>query len=341
MEILRLTLSNGVEGIACCDTASDAPASGDVVRSLRSLGERVIGKSVGDRVGITESLLAHADEGPWEGVSLLDGAMWDAYARSENLPLWKLLGARQSEISAYASTAAHLAIDDYVDDIARCAKLGFRAVKLHLNTDPAFDLELVRAVAEQYRDSGLRFMADLEECYAFDDAVRLGRVLDGLPFDWLEAPLPDTELAAYAELNRSVSIDVLPAGNTIVGVERWRGGLETGAWSRLRCDVTNGGGITTVMKGMALARDLGVATELQSFGFQPTQYANLHLMLGAGGCSYFEQPAPSAPYEYAARQPLAVNPLGRVAANAAAGLGIDMDWDTIAGDAFECFDSAG
>ena len=339
IEIVRLTLVNGAEGVASCDSALAGTQAGGVVHDIRDIGARVLGQSVLHRTSLTESLLADAGEGPWEGISLVDCAMWDAYARSKGRPLWQILGGHQERIEAYASTVAHLTIKEYLDDAERYAALGYRAIKLHLNTDPDFDLDLVQAVARAHRDSDLRFMVDLEECYEFDAAVQLGEALDKLPFDWMEAPLPDHDIEAYVELNKAISIDVLPAGNTLVGLKNWTEGLRRQAWSRLRCDVTNAGGVTTVLKAMKLARSMNVPVELQSFGFQPTQHANLHVMLGLEGCTWFEHPAPQEPYDYATRNPLMLDAKGCVGAAEGAGLGIDMEWDLIATDAFATFDS--
>jgi L-alanine-DL-glutamate epimerase-like enolase superfamily enzyme len=341
IEIVRLTLVNGTEGVASCDTALAGTKAGGVVHDIRDIGARVLGRSVLHRKFLTESLLADAGEGPWEGISIVDCAMWDAYARSVGRPLWQILGGHQERIEAYASTVANLTINEYLDDAKRYAALGYRAIKLHLNTDPDFDLDMVQAVARAHRDSDLRFMVDLEECYEFDAAVRLGEVLDKLPFDWMEAPLPDHDIEAYVELNKAISIDVLPAGNTLLGLKNWTEGLRRRAWSRLRCDVTNAGGVTTVLKAMKLARSMNVPVELQSFGFQPTQHANLHLMLALGECTWFEHPAPHAPYDYATYNPLTLDREGRVSAAEGPGLGIDMDWELIATDAFETFDSVG
>jgi len=339
IEIVRLTLVNGAEGIASSDSGWGNSEPGDVVDDVRKISARVIGRNILDREILTESLLADAGEGPWEAISLIDCAMWDAYACSVDRPLWQILGGHQERIEAYASTAAYLTLEEYLDDAERYAALGYRAIKFHMNTDPDFDLEMVKAVAKAHRDSRLRFMVDLEQCYTFDEAVRLGEVLGKLPFDWMEAPLPDDDLEAYVELNKAIAIDVLPAGNTLVGLKNWSEGLRREAWSRLRCDVINGGGVTTVLKALELAHSMNVPVELQSFGFQPAQHANLHLMLGLQGCTWFEHPAPQAPYDYATRNPLVLDSQGCVSAAEGPGLGVDIDWELIATDAFATFDS--
>jgi len=339
MEILRLTLVNGIDAVATCDTMSGGTEAGGVVHGIRDVASRVLGQSILHRTSLTKSLLADAGEGPWEGISVVDCAMWDAYAQSVGKPLWKVLGGYQQRIEAYASTVAYLTVEEYLEDVQRQAALGYRAIKLHMKTDPDFDLEMVQAVATAHRGSKLQFMVDLEECYTFDEAVKLGEALDKLPFDWMEAPLPDHDLDAYVELNKAISIDVLPAGNTLVGLMNWTEGLQRQAWSRLRCDVTNGGGISTVLEAMKLARSMNVPVELQSFGFQPTQHANLHVMLGLKGCTWFEHPAPQEPYDYATRNPLMLDSEGCVGAADGPGLGLDVDWEQIAADAFATFDS--
>ena len=150
---------------------------------------------------------------------------------------------------------------------------------------------------------------------------------------------PNNNPPNVGELNKAIAIDVLPAGNTLFGMKNWTEGLRREAWSRLRCDVTNAGGVTTVLKAMQLAQSMSVSVELQSYGFQPAQHANLHLMLGLAGCTWFEHPAPQEPYDYATRNPLMLDAIGCVSANDAHGLGLDMDWELIATDAFETFDS--
>ena len=215
-----------------------------------------------------------------------------------------------------------------------------RGVKFHMNCDPAFDLELIERVATVYRDSGIRFMVDLEQEYSFDDAVRLGRRLAALDFDWMEAPLPDTDLDAYAALTASVAIDVLPVGYVMSALDVWADALRRGAWSRLRCEVCSTGGITTAVQALALGRAFGVPTELQSFGYPATQAANLQVMLGVPGCTWFEYPMPGDDFSYAAIEPLRLDAEGCIGASHDAGLGLTLDWATIEADAVTVFDSA-
>ncbi len=339
LEIVRITLENGAHGEASYLSGWDGFEAGNVENQIRTFAEVLQGESVEHREKLTENLLTNAGEGPWEAISMLDCAMWDAYGRSAGVPVYQLLDGTQSQIAAYASTRAFLTIDEYLKETRQCVAGGYPGIKFHMNTNAEFDLELVHAAAREAEGSGVRFMVDLEQQYTFDEALRLGQAIDKLPFEWMEAPLPDEDLAAYAELNKAVNIDILPAGNSLVGLQHWGDGLKSGAWSRLRCDAANAGGITTASKAMALARSYGIEVELQSFGFQPAQYANLHLSLGLGGTKWHEHPTPAEYFNYATRNPLELDAEGKVSASKRPGLGVDTDWEVIEADAFSCFDS--
>jgi L-alanine-DL-glutamate epimerase-like enolase superfamily enzyme len=172
-------------------------------------------------------------------------------------------------------------------------------------------------------------MVDLEQGHDYENAVRLGRAHSDMPCDWLEAPLDDAAIDAYAELRRAVGVDIISAGNTVVELPAMADAITRGAWSRLRCDPCNVGGISAAMKAMALAGAHGLKTELQSYGYPLSQAANLHVMLGVAGCSYFEHPVPIEHYEYACANPIRIEADGCVSAPDGPGLGLDLDWNQI------------
>jgi len=211
--------------------------------------------------------------------------------------------------------------------------MGYPAVKFHTQCDPDFDLEMTSAVCTAFASTGLRFMVDLEQVYDYENAVRLGRALSDMPCDWLEAPLDDTAIDAYAELRRAVGVDIISAGNTVVELPAMADAIERRAWSRLRCDPSNVGGISACTKAMALASAHGLKTELKSYGYPLSQAANLHVMLGVSGCSYFEHPVPFEHFEYGCANPIRIEKDGCVSAPQGPGLGLDLDWDQIERDA--------
>ncbi len=339
--IVRLTTLGGVEGAAGVlsgdfyDEHDHEEFGGphSFANAFRPVIGGLIGKNLLQREAIAADMLAtRADPIP-DPESLLEIAMWDAFARHVDMPLYRLLGGARERIPAYASSPVFETVEGYLDYVRRIQAMGYPAVKFHTQCDLDFDLEMTSAISAAFASTGLRFMVDLEQLYDYDNAVTLGRALSDMPCDWLEAPLEDTAIDAYVELRRAVGVDIISAGNTVVELPAMADAMTRGAWSRLRCDPCNVGGISAATRAMALASAHGLKTELQSYGYPLSQAANLHVMLGVDGCSYFEHPVPIEHYEYACANPIRIQADGCVSAPDGPGLGLDLDWDRIERDA--------
>ncbi len=337
--IVRLTTAGGIEG-ASGDLFRDRFEAQDqyanpesFTETFRPLIAGLIGKNLAQREAITASLLEARTATDPDPESLLEIALWDAIARNAGQPLYQLLGGARERIPAYASSPVFETVDEYLDYVRLIQQLGYPAVKFHTQCDPDFDLEMVSAVANAIADTDLRLMVDLEQTYDYERAVVLGRVLSKMPCDWLEAPLDDTDIDAYTALRRAVDVDILCAGNTVVSLPAMTAAIERGAWSRLRCDPCNVGGISAAVRAMELANSHGLKTELQSYGYPLSQAANLHVMLGVEGCSYFEHPVPYEHFEYGCANPIRIQKDGWVSAPRGAGLGVDLNWGQIERDA--------
>ena len=141
LEIVRLTLKDGSEGVAGSATGWTGEEQGVLCREMEMLGEKVLVVDANARSAITTKLLKDPCEKLPQAASLFDIAMWDAYGRQVKMPLWQLLGGFRESIPAYASTPAYLNIDEYLEITQQCIDAGYRAVKFHMNCDPIFDLE--------------------------------------------------------------------------------------------------------------------------------------------------------------------------------------------------------
>jgi len=337
--IVRLTTRGGIEGAGGVDCHAAGDGTYPFAEAFRPVIGCLVGRNILEREAIAAEMLRDRAAPVPNPESLIEIAMWDAAGRHAGLALYRMLGGARERIPVYASSPVFDTIEGYLDYVRRVQAMGYPAVKFHTQCDPAFDLEMVRTVDAAFGAGGLRFMVDLEQRYGFDDAVRLGAALSTMACDWLEAPLTDTDTAAYAELRRAVGVDVIAAGNTIVELAQMADAIHQGAWSRLRCDPCNVGGISRAVKAMALAGAHGLKTELQSYGYPLSQAANLHVMLGVPGCTYFEHPVPTEHYEYACANPIRIEADGCVAAPGGPGLGLDLDWNRIERDALFVIDT--
>jgi L-alanine-DL-glutamate epimerase-like enolase superfamily enzyme len=271
-----------------------------------------------------------------EARSSIDIALWDLAARKANRPLYELLGAQRESVEPYASLPFYDSLPEYVDAVNEYAKLGFSTFKFHVWGQLEADLRLVELVQQTFAGSAYRFMIDLEGAYNLEDALKLGRQMDEALFIWLEGPVDDRRLGQYAELREKLDVKIIPAGYSAYSPAFIRQGIESGAWDAGRFDATTVGGVTKALELLTIADAAGISIELQSWGHSLAQAANLHLMLANARTRYFEAPMPKTAFEFGMKNGNLLE-RGRIVAPDRPGLGIEVDWDSLAAADFHVY----
>jgi len=123
-------------------------------------------------------------------------------------------------------------------------------------------------------------MIDAVGSYTLVDAIRVGRRLDELAYEWFEMPLRDQHIQAYKTLADALDIAVASGEVHTRTYQEAANYLTTGAWDIVRIDAVISGGITATKKAAALAEALGLRCEIHSFGYTLAQAANLQVMGG-------------------------------------------------------------
>ena len=322
--LLRVYTDAGLEGIAGIWNATSFGYDRYTAESLRHLVPILIGRDPCERESILHDLRPRVFPQPPGALAVIDIALWDIMGKIQDKPIYQLLGGAMERIPAYASTPMYADIDTYMSVVAELVDQGFQAVKFHTWCTPDRDLALAREARRQFPD--LTLMLDAENNYDLDSAIEVAKALDALAFTWFEAPLPDWDLTGYRKLTRAVDIPIIPSGNWIQDLSLFEEALKTGAWNTTRTDATILGGITPVQKAVSLSAEAGMKCELMSWGYTLPSAANLHLMLGCGHCSYYEQPLPYKTFEYGMHDVLRTASDGYVYAPTGPGLGLAVDW---------------
>lgn len=327
--ILRLTTKGGLEGVAgaAMITANDFDKS--VGETLRYLLPDVMGETPAEREAIWHRMRNLGTPQVPQAQSLIDIALWDMTARHARLPLYQLLGGARHKILSYASTPLLADNNAYIDYVGERQREGFKAVKFHCWCNPARDLPMCEAVAKHFEGKDMAFMLDVEQRYDLAGALKVGRRIGELGFQWFEAPLVDTDVAGYRELKRQTMVPIIAAGNTWTDLQQLMAAIRMDCWSALRVDATICGGITPLRKIMGLAEANGMTVEIQCWGYTLTQAANLHMMLAYRNCMYFEQPVPYPAFEFGAIDVIRTDKEGFVHAPKESGLGIGIDWAAV------------
>jgi len=128
-----------------------------------------------------------------DALSALDIALWDLKAKAYGEPLWRLLGAAEPRVMAYASGGDMPLSDEQLADFYRyMASLGFRAGKLKIGLDIDDDLRRVGIMQDALGGAAQRpaLMVDASEYWFGKQAVR--RVLElerHYDLTWVEEPV--------------------------------------------------------------------------------------------------------------------------------------------------------
>jgi L-alanine-DL-glutamate epimerase-like enolase superfamily enzyme len=218
---------------------------------------------------------------------MFDIALHDGKAKTLGVPIYKILGAARNSIRAYASCPLLANDRAYVDFCQNRVARGDRAIKIHPYGQVEDDIRLVRRLTDSFFGQSVRWNLDAEGAYSPAQALRMGRLLDTLEWEFFEAPMPDSDLIRYKALADAVDIDVLSSRNSIPDLHRIQLALQMRAWDRTRFDVTGIGGFTGGCEAMAVTRAHRLKGELKSWGYTLTQAANLHLLLSQPNCDYF------------------------------------------------------
>ena len=326
--ILRITTADGFEGISGVDTYHDAEFGEQVLLELHSVAADLLALQSLDPAVVWAMLKRSRPELSDEARANIDIALWDLAAQRADRPLHQLLGAQRDSIEAYASLPFYHTLPEYVDAVNQYARLGFRTFKFHIWGSIEEDVRLVELIQQTFADSGYRFMVDLEAAYNYEDAQRLGSLMDERLFIVMEAAIDDLLLEQSAQLKNKLEVMIIPAGYNIYSTEYIRQGIETAAWDAGRFDVTVVGGISNALQLLTIANDADLVIDIQSWGHSLAQAANLHLMLANERTRYFEAAMPRQAYEFGMQNADLLN-LDRVVAPRRAGLGVEVNWDEL------------
>ena len=231
-------------------------ALGPLAALTRNIGASLVGRAVAPVALWDELQNAHrliGAEGLVEmAISVLDMALWDALAKAARMPLARLLGGDLTPLPAYGSLRGW-GPSMLAEEAGRTvAELGVRAVKFKLGAARlADDLATVRAVREAVGNS-VEILVDYNQGLDRPEALRRGLALQEEGVRWIEEPLHVTDDEGLAWLSDQLEVPV-QGGENWWGVTGMARSLAARATDLCMPDVMKMGGVTSFLRGMALA----------------------------------------------------------------------------------------
>jgi L-alanine-DL-glutamate epimerase-like enolase superfamily enzyme len=181
-------------------------------------------------------------------LSAVDIGLWDLAGKAAGLPLYKLWGAHTDRIPAYGSGGwPKYAVEDLVREAERYAGMGCRYYKLKVHhPDARVNRQRVEAVRRALGDD-VRLMVDVNQRLDVLGNIRLARELEELGLVWYEEPVLADDIAACAEVARSIGIPVATGENNYTRFE-FRELIERRAARYLMPDVCRANGFSETLR---------------------------------------------------------------------------------------------
>ena len=250
-------------------------------------------------------------------VSAIDIALWDITGKLAGMPLYRLLGgSTRRDLPAYASLLRYGDPKAVAHRTAEALSRGYRSIKVH-------EIETVQIkAAREAAGPGVELMVDCNCPWTVERAIAMARELAPYDLHWLEEPVwPPENHAGLAAVRKRGNIAVAAGENAMLA--DFKNMFEARAITYAQPSVTKVGGVSEMLKVIAMADSFGVAVVPHSAYFGPGLLASLHLvaaMAHEAPVERFYCDFDVNPYHDA------INPKGgRIAVPQGPGLGVDPD----------------
>ena len=247
-------------GYICPYLASGVAAH---VRIIEMLGEAYVGRTISPTKIFDESMRSILTIGQ-NGVGLsalagLDIALWDAFAKAQDVPLAVALGSEISPVKSYNSCGLwRIPLDELGDEAIELRdEFNFSAIKMRLgrettNEDICAAQNVINAVPDTI------VMSDFNQSLTYSEAVNRLRALDDIGLHWFEEPLVYSDLAGCARLSQKMRTPIM-LGENFNGPRDMHEALKAQACDMVMPDLMRIGGVTGWMRAVAIAEQYSMA----------------------------------------------------------------------------------
>ena len=207
--------------------------------------------------------------GPIGGMDL---ALWDLKARALNVPLYELLGGKNSPVITPYATGFFLDEEDpdstkYLEaEVEDALSRNFRALKMKIGFGKDRDIRRMKRVRERV-GTEIDLMVDANQAYDFMTCLDLIPSLTDLKIRWLEEPLPWQSFEGYKELRKKVGF-AIAGGEAEFYYQGFVEAIRDHVVDVIQPDLAASGGLTN-------ARRVAILAEAFQVDFQPHVFGTI------------------------------------------------------------------
>ncbi|EGL83837.1 o-succinylbenzoic acid (OSB) synthetase [Caldalkalibacillus thermarum TA2.A1] len=172
----------------------------------------------------------------------LEGAVWDLYAKKQQLPLARALGGEKQEIEVGISLGIQKTVQDLLKQIDRYVQEGYKRIKVKIK--PGWDVKVIREIRRHFPDTLL--MADANSAYRLEDAEHL-KALDEFNLMMIEQPLAHDDIVDHAKLQAQLETPIC-LDESIHSLEDAKKSIELGSCKMINVKIGRVGGLTEAKK---------------------------------------------------------------------------------------------
>lgn len=337
--LIRVVADNGLVGYA--------PGQGSE-SAKRAIDEFVAPFLTGRTLADADALRVQFMQGPGDHEHTgkmycsVEIALYDLLGKAKGLPVSEFIGGRvRDRMRVYGSAGMYMDPEQYAEEAAAVAALGFRAYKMRPALGPEKDVETVRLMREAVGPS-LDLMVDAHTWWrmgekSYDPATveTVARQMGEYDITWLEEPLPPDDHEAYARL-RAANYVAVASGEHEPNELRYLDLIQNNCVDYVQSDIVCQGGYPAARRMMPEIAKSGLKFAFHSWGTALELIAAAHL----GVCwpdtvvEWLEYPCYSAPgragmYPFPLAEEILTTPLelegGDLIVPRGPGLGVEVD----------------
>lgn len=174
--------------------------------------------------------------------SAVEGAVWDLYAKREQVTLARALGGQLEKIEVGISIGINENMQELIETVRGFVEEGYKRIKVKIK--PGFDVDVMRELRKQFPD--VPMMADANSAYRLEDTELL-KELDEFGLTMIEQPLASDDIIDHAKLQSQLKTPIC-LDESIHSLEDTRKAIELGSTKIINIKIGRVGGLTEAKK---------------------------------------------------------------------------------------------
>ena len=253
--LVRVESRDGAEGWGEC-TAGEGPFYSDewtdsAWATLEQFLAPMIVASQATSAAEVFSVFRHV-RGHRMAKAAIETACWDLEAKAKGVPLWKLLGGTQTEISCGVSIGIQDSVPILLEKIQKEVDAGYQRIKIKIK--PGWDADVIKTVRQRFPDIGL--VGDANSAYTLADAA-LFQDLDQFNLMMFEQPLAHDDIFDHAALQGKLKTSIC-LDESISSAEDAKNAINLGACRIVNLKLGRVGGHSEAQRVEQICREQGV-----------------------------------------------------------------------------------